>query len=61
MIGGAQGNSLNTTGYYTSMTFITWFDTNTTSWGYDNATGQNVLPRKYHTANLGKLNDKVDG
>ncbi|KAI8339382.1 hypothetical protein BC941DRAFT_420353 [Chlamydoabsidia padenii] len=52
MIGGAQGNSYNTTGYYTSMNFITWFDTKSASWGYDNATGQNVVPRKYHTADL---------
>ncbi|CAO3592408.1 unnamed protein product [Absidia cylindrospora] len=52
IIGGAQGTPLNDTGYYTSMTVVSWFDTVSNTWGYDNATGTNVVPRKYHTADL---------
>jgi hypothetical protein len=49
---------MNETTYYTSMTVVNWFDTVSTTWGYDNATGINVLPRNYHTADLSKLMTK---
>lgn len=59
IIGGAQGAPMNDSGYYTSMTSVNWFDTVANTWGYDNATatGVNVVPRKYHTADLSKFDD----
>ncbi|CAO3588703.1 unnamed protein product [Absidia cylindrospora] len=52
IIGGGHGSPLNTSGYYTTMTNVRWFDTVSNTWGNDTATGTNVVSRKFHTADL---------